>query len=99
MFSQNAGNAISETQILKYWGHTPPDHPRNLAPSALVSPLVSTPPKKTLLDPPLYHDTENFKPFYHSTIITKMISLKFQKQLSRSFHFSRSRVLGHNLRV
>ena len=48
MFSQNAGNAISETQILKIFrGSMPPDHPRNLAPSALVS------PKKTLLDPPL----------------------------------------------
>ena len=47
MFSQNAGNAISETQILKIFrGSMPPDHPRNLAPSALVSPLVSTPQKK-----------------------------------------------------
>ena len=46
MFSQNAGNAISETQILKIFrGSMPPDHPRNLAPSALVSPLVSTPQK------------------------------------------------------
>ena len=56
MFSQNAGNAISETQILKIFpGSMPLDPHRNLAPSALVSPLVSTPPQKkqTLLDPPL----------------------------------------------
>jgi hypothetical protein len=46
MFSQNAGNAISETQILKFFrGSMPPDPHKNLAPLALVLPLVSTPQK------------------------------------------------------
>jgi hypothetical protein len=56
MFSQNAGNAISETQILKLFrGSMPPDLPRNLAPSALGWWFRHwlAPPKKTLLDPPL----------------------------------------------
>ncbi len=36
MRSQNAGNAISETQNLKiFWGSIPPDPPRLLVPTVL----------------------------------------------------------------
>ena len=40
MCSQNAENAISETQISKIFrGHMPPDPPRRLVPSALAPPI------------------------------------------------------------
>ncbi len=65
MFSQNAGNAISETQILKnlgsaiFRGSMPPDTPGRVCPQFRHW-LAPPPPKKkntkkTLLDPPLWH--------------------------------------------